>query len=182
MMRTNRQRRIGIVTLACGWALSAAGCSGLSTADSAPTDSSDGLRRYPLSTLPTSTVKVNQTTFRVWLAQDFDAARPGIVQEGLMHVRPHEMADDQGMLFVFSNEREHGFWMLNTITPLDIAFARQDGTIVQTWEMAPETLRHYPSVEPAMFALEVKQGTFAQLGIGAGDVIEIPLDVFDTQP
>jgi len=135
---------------------------------------SDAQRRFPLDSLLTASVTIKEHVFRVWLAQDFDPKRDGVVQEGLMHVPPEEIADDQGMLFVFSDERIRGFWMLNTITPLDIAFARLNGTIVKIWQMPPLTLRTFSSIEPAMFALEVKQGTFARLGIAEGDTMEIP--------
>lgn len=166
-----------LVALACG----CAGCNG--TAVTGAVDdgqSSAAYRTYPLDTLPQSTVTIDEHTFRVWLARDFDDERPGIVSEGLMFVRSSEMADDQGMLFVFDDERLRGFWMRNTVTPLDIAFARFDGTIVKIWQMPPLTLETFSSIEPAMYALEVKQGTFAQLGIKEGDQLEVPLSVFDT--
>lgn len=137
---------------------------------------SDAARRYPLDALPTATVVVGDHTLRVWLARELDAQRPGVVEEGLMHVPADEIADDQGMLFVFANEQIRGFWMRNTITALDIAFARADGTIVKTWQMPPLTLRTFSSIEPAMFALELKAGTLARLNVREGDRLEIPLD------
>lgn len=137
---------------------------------------SDAVRTYPLDSLPTATVTVGEHTLRVWLARELDTRRPGVVEEGLMHVPADEIADDQGMLFVFANEQVRGFWMRNTITALDIAFARADGTIVKTWQMPPLTLRTFSSVEPAMFALELKAGTLARLNVREGDRLEIPLD------
>jgi len=68
--------------------------------------------------------------------------------------------------------------MRNTITALDIAFARRDGTIVAIHTMPPLTLRTFSSFEPAMFALEVKAGTFERLGVVEGDVMVIPDSVF----
>jgi hypothetical protein len=152
-------------------------------ASSAPTSrrASDAKRTYPLDSLPVSSVTINGHVLRVWLARELDPQRPDVVQEGLMHVPAEEIADDQGMLFVFSDERVRGFWMLNTITPLDIAFARANGTIVQTHQMPPRTLRTFSSVEPAMFALETKQGTFDRLGIRVGDRMEIPSEVFGSE-
>jgi uncharacterized membrane protein (UPF0127 family) len=144
--------------------------------------SSDTLRRHDLDTLATSTVTIGKHVFRVWLAQDFDRERPGVVQEGLMHVPPEEIADDQGMLFVFRDERIRSFWMLNTITPLDIAYARSDGTIVTIRQMPAQTIRSFGSIEPAMFALEVKHGTFERLGIAEGDTMVIPAEVIEMSP
>ncbi|MBK9120073.1 MAG: DUF192 domain-containing protein [Phycisphaerales bacterium] len=143
-------------------------------APTAPRRVSDDRRVYPLDSLPTTSVQIGEHTFRAWLARDGDRQRPGIIQEGLMYVPTEEIEDDQGMLFVFSNERVLGFWMRNTIAPLDIAFARANGRIVKIWQMPPLTLQNFSSVEPALFALEVKQGTFERLGIREGDTLTVP--------
>lgn len=138
---------------------------------------SDSVRTHPLDSLHTAEIGIGGVTFRVWLA-----LTPTEIQEGLMHVPAAEIPDDGGMLFVFPDEQPRSFWMLNTIAPLDIAFARADGTIVTIWQMPPQTLQSFPSIEPAMFALETKQGTFERLGIKEGDVIGIPAEVFKLLP
>jgi len=139
--------------------------------------SSAARRRFPLDTLATATVTVNDHVLRVWVVNT-----PEQREEGLMFVPASEIADDQGMLFVFPDERYLGFWMKNTITPLDIAFARMDGTIVTIHTMPPLTLETFPATEPAMFALEMKAGSFARLGIREGDRLLIPDDVFKLAP
>lgn len=150
------------------------GCIGASTGDDDLTAASSIERRsFPLDTLDTSTVSVKDQTFRVWVADT-----PAVRTEGLMHVPESEIADDQGMLFIFGYEQYLGFWMRNTVTSLDIAFARLDGTIVATHTMPPLTLQTFPSYEPAIFALEVKAGTFARLGIEAGDRLDVPDELF----
>jgi uncharacterized protein len=176
----------------CGAAIWIGGCTGCSSTDATTGRSttggtttgraSDALRRYPLDTLPTTTVQVDGHSFRAWLADESDLHRPGVVNEGLMFVPTSEIADDQGMLFVFPEEQIRSFWMKNTVAPLDIAFARMNGTIVKIWQMPPQTLQTFSSIEPAMFALELKQGTFAQLGIHEGDRLEIPVQVAGVQP
>ncbi|MFQ5806024.1 MAG: DUF192 domain-containing protein [Phycisphaerae bacterium] len=153
------------------------GCIGSSGGESGDGASSATRRQFPLESLPTSTVNINEHTFRVWLV-----TTPEQREEGLMFVPENEIADDQGMLFVFPDERYQGFWMKNTITPLDVAFARMNGTIVAVHTMPPLTLRTFPSLEPAMFALEVKAGTFDRLGVREGDRLDIPDDVFKTTP
>lgn len=134
--------------------------------------SSDASRQFPLSTLKTATVAINAHEIDVWLA-----TTPATQREGLMYVTESEL-DDRGMLFVFSDEQVRGFWMKNTITSLDIAFARMDGTIVAIHTMPPLTLQTFSSIEPAMFALEVRAGRLAELGVKVGDHIEIPRSVF----
>ncbi len=135
------------------------------------------LRKFPLDTLATSTVTIDDDTFRVWLALTSDQT-----QEGLMYVPAEDIAADQGMLFVFDRDGFRAFWMKNRVTPLDIAFIRSDGTIVKTHTMPALTLQTFPSIEPARFALEVKAGTFVKLGIRAGDRVDIPADVFKATP
>ncbi|MCA9243811.1 MAG: DUF192 domain-containing protein [Phycisphaerales bacterium] len=160
--------RLVVVSVAC---VLLGGCIGGTTGN---TGSSDALRTYPLSTLDIAEIKANDQTLRVWLMRD-DNQR----QEGLMWVRDTEISDEQGMLFVFPDERVRGFWMKDTITPLDIAFARFDGEIVMTHQMPPLTLNTFPSVEPAMFALEMKAGAFEKLGIEVGDHLDIPASVLN---
>jgi uncharacterized membrane protein (UPF0127 family) len=186
MTHTTAARRGGLLlALALALALAAGGCirTGDGGGRTAPGDpnsrASDAAREFPLDSLPTATVTIGQHTLRVWLAEEGDPERPGVVQEGMMHVASAEIGDDHGMLFVFPDERLRGFWMKNTIAPLDIAFARMNGTIVMIWQMPPLTLRTFSSIEPAMFALEVKQGTFARLGVQEGDRIEIPPELLD---
>lgn len=151
------------------------GCIGGFGDDSAA--SSDARRQFPLHTLTTSEVTINDHVFRTWVV-----GTSAQVSEGLMFVHESEIADDQGMLFVFPDEAVRGFWMKNTITPLDIAFARFDGTITAIHTMPPLTLRIFSSIEPAMFALEVKAGTFERLEIAEGDRIRVPQDVFKVLP
>lgn len=155
--------------------LGAAGCLRTSSGGS-PNGDPASLRQYPLDTLPTTTVAVDGKPIRAWIAHELDPKRPNVMQEGLMHVPADQIADDQGMLFIFREERVRGFWMLNTIAPLDIAYARFDGTIVAIRQMAPESLQSYSSIQPAIFALEVKQGTLARLGVEVGDRLDIPTD------
>ncbi len=124
--------------------------------------------------MDTAELTIEDNAFHVWLAQTEDER-----QTGLMNVEQHELdpLDDgthRGMLFLFEEERPLSFWMRNTIIPLDIAYIRTDGTIVKTYTMAPLETRTYPSLEPAIYALEVRAGLFADLGIVTGDHVEIP--------
>lgn len=152
--------------------ISGLGCIGTSAGEA--DESAGRVRRvFPLNTLPTTTITVNENAIRAWLVTGPDER-----EEGLMWVIANEIADDQGMLFVFPDEAYRGFWMKNTVTPLDIAFARMNGVIVATHTMPPLTLQTFPSIEPAMFALEMKAGSFDRLGVRVGDRLDIPDDVF----
>ena len=134
-------------------------------------------RQFPLSSLQTGSVTADGHAFRVWLA-----TTTAQQSEGLMYVPADQIADDQGMLFIFPDDSYLSFWMKNTITPLDIAFVRGDGEIVKIWTMPALTLQTFPSLEPARFALEVKAGTFGMLGIKEGDTLDVPAALLKPAP
>lgn len=89
---------------------------------------------------------------------------------GLMH--RFSMPADHGMLFVFPAPRPQSFWMRNTFIPLSIAFIDTSGRIVNIEDMAPQDDRSTWSAGPALYALEMKKGWFAQKGIRPGAKVE----------
>lgn len=100
--------------------------------------------------------------FDVYLAESYEQQ-----VRGLMHVR--SLPDTSGMLFVYQDERLHSMWMKNTFIPLDIAFARSDGTIVTiARETEPLSLRSIGSGEPVSYVLELNAGISDRLSIEAG--------------
>lgn len=98
---------------------------------------------------------------------------------GLMH-RKH-LAADAGMLFVFPAKRagNSGFWMYNTLIPLDIAFLDRDGVIVRVLTMAPcphhrpGQCRSYRPDAPYWRAVEMNAGFFEQHRLREGDQLLI---------
>jgi uncharacterized membrane protein (UPF0127 family) len=92
-------------------------------------------------------------------------------EHGLMF-RPR-LSEDDGMLFVYAEESPHRFWMGNTLIPLDIAFFRADGTLLNVNEtpMYPDP-RHPParyatsdSAGPCQYVLEMNLGWFQKRGL-----------------
>lgn len=84
-------------------------------------------------------------------------ATPPTIQRGLMF-RQH-LPLDAGMLFLMEEERDHTFYMRNTLIPLDMIFIGRDMTIagiVENAEPKTETLRQVG--KPSLYVLEVNGG------------------------
>ena len=90
-------------------------------------------------------------------------------RRGLMFRR--SLAGDHGMIFPFDPPREVGFWMKNTVIPLDIIYIRADRTIARITHAKALDLTPLPSGEPVAAILEIRSGRAAELGIREGDVV-----------
>ncbi len=87
---------------------------------------------------------------------------------GLMHRA--SLADEAGMLFLFDETAEHGFWMKDTLIPLDMIFIGDDGRIVGVVERAAPRSTESRSVgAPSRYVLEVNGGWTRARGVKAGD-------------
>jgi uncharacterized membrane protein (UPF0127 family) len=100
------------------------------------------------------------------------ARTPMQTQTGMMFRR--EMAQHEGMLFVFDGLERRCFWMKNTLLPLSIAFIADDGRVVSLADMQPQSEESHCSAEPVRFALEMNQGWFAKRGIKPGFKLKGP--------
>lgn len=98
------------------------------------------------------------------------AASPAEQEQGLMFRR--SLAPDRGMIFPYDPPQEVGFWMKNTLIPLDMVFIRADGTIARIAHATPLSLDTVPSGEPVAAVLEIAGGRAAELGIREGDKVE----------
>lgn len=165
-----------------------AACSGDGTASTERTASSDGTAAAVASVasvagtdrgdgvLPegftAATVRITEADGSVcevcvWLADVADERA-----RGLMGVT--DLGAAAGMLFVFESPTASSFYMLDTPTPLSIAWFGADGEHVGSSDMRPcletpadDCERYGPGVE-YVTALEVFSGGLADLGIGAG--------------
>ena len=98
------------------------------------------------------------------------ATTPDQRSTGLMH--RFSLRPDHGMLFVFERPERLSFWMRNTFIPLSIAFIGADGRIVNIEDMVPQTETSHWSRGPALYALEMRKGWFAERGIREGHAVE----------
>ena len=95
-------------------------------------------------------------------------------QLGLMNRR--SLGAKAGMIFQYDSPSEGGFWMKNTLIPLDIAFYNVRGRIVRILRMEPckrDPCKIYSPEAAYRGALEVNAGSFARWKVKRGDLIRV---------
>lgn len=137
--------------------------SGSTTAEGNPN------RVFQLKDLTTALLKVNGHELKVWLMDT-----PGKREEGMMWLHDNEVKEDEGMLFVFTGEQDtsNGFWMQNTVLPLDIIYADKTRKVLNIAEGQPFDTTNLKASAPYMYVLELKMGTAKNLGIKSGNMLE----------
>ena len=93
-------------------------------------------------------------------------------EHGLMGRK--DLGPRDGMIFVFERDDHLAFWMKDTPTPLSIAFLSAGGKVLQIDDMQPFSTAIIQSRISARYALEMRQGSFATLGIREGDLFSFP--------
>lgn len=90
--------------------------------------------------------------------------------QGLMYRT--ELAENQGMLFIFPNEGIQSFYMKNTVLSLDMIFINSDLEIVTIHKKTePYSEESKPSTKPAQYVLETIAGYTDKYNIKVGDKI-----------
>lgn len=83
-----------------------------------------------------------------------------------------EIADNEGMLFIFARPHQAAFYMRNTLVALSCAYIDSEGVILEIHDLKPldETPVEAASAR-VQYVLETKQGWFAKNNIGLSTVI-----------
>lgn len=74
-------------------------------------------------------------------------------EKGLMYCK--KMEKDQGLFFIFNDDRQRFFWMKNTTIELAVIFIDRDFNVVAVRRGVPLSKTTLPSVRPVRFVLEV---------------------------
>jgi len=114
----------------------------------------------------------HDTPMQVEIADTFDSRA-----RGLMH--RESLGEHQGMWFKYTEMRPatSGFWMYNTLLPLDIAYVDDQQRVVRILQMQPcksAQASQCPSYRPGtayMGAVEMNLGYFEKYGIEVGDTL-----------
>ncbi|EDM71864.1 hypothetical protein RAZWK3B_17138 [Roseobacter sp. AzwK-3b] len=109
-----------------------------------------------------------EARFSVEVADD-DAERA----QGLMN--RESMPRSAGMLFVYPAPKRVGFWMKNTLIPLDIIFMDNTGMVQHVHHQAqPGDLRPKFGGDNIQYVLEINGGLSRQMGIARGTQLRHP--------
>ena len=125
---------------------------------------SDGVKDAPVQDL--MTMKIGGVTAHVHLA-----LTAGEREHGFMFWP--RLSSDDGMLFCYDYEGPRGYWMKNTLIPLDIAFFGKDGTFFNVNETPTYPNPRQPpaghatsnSTGQAQYVLEMNLGWFKRHGL-----------------
>lgn len=86
-----------------------------------------------------------------------------------------DLAQGQGMVFVFQKEAPRSFWMKNTPLSLDILFFDSEGQFINghyhTVPFSKDSLR---SDRPAQYAVEILAGEAKRLGLSEKTILKLP--------
>lgn len=96
-------------------------------------------------------------------------------ETGLMY--RESLEESQGMLFIFEEEKERGFYMKNTYIPLDLIFLDGNNKIVSIQENAePHSEKTIPSEASAQYVLEINAGLVNEWNLQVGDSLILNRD------
>jgi uncharacterized protein len=126
------------------------------------------------------TVELGGRLFELELALTDEARTQGLMYRD-------EIAENGGMIFVYPPVEPFpaviNFWMKNCLVPIDVIFLNPKGIITAIHEMQPpdpgmhdDALIRYSSKLPAQFAIELRGGMAAELGLTTGNRIELPME------
>jgi len=155
------RRRVAVLAVA----LSLVACGG----SAAPGPALTSARGLPLGDV------VVQRGSHVLVRLTVEVADNGASQEkGLMGVR--HLGADQGEAFVFASATSAGFWMKDTLIPLDIAFVDSRGAVVDVQQMVPcaaDPCTVYYAAQPYVLAVETAAGVLTRAGVKPADTLQL---------
>ena len=106
-------------------------------------------------------ITIGNKSYQVSLAETEEEQMKGL--QGV-----HTLPEDEGVLFVFEESGDVGFWMKDTLIPLDIIYINDDDEVIAVEQGVPgdETILEHSDVK---YVLEVNKDS----GIKIGDELDI---------
>ena len=116
-----------------------------------------------------SYVEINKNRIRVEVADSYEEQTTGLMYRDSLNRKT-------GMLFIFDSSDVLGFWMKNTLIPLDMIFIDKNLKIVGIQNAVPcnaDPCRLYSSGKPSKYVLEINGGFAAKNNVKIGDTIKL---------
>ena len=134
-------------------------------------------RVYQLDTLKKVDLSLKGHPIHAWVMDD-----SGKQEEGMMFLEDKDVKPDEGMLFAFDavqpknrpNGEPSGFWMHNTLIPLDIVYLSPQNKVIRIAEGKVKDDTNLPATADYRNVIELKAGTAAKDGLKPGDTVSIP--------
>ena len=118
-------------------------------------------------------VLIKETEYNLEIAGSEESRRIGLMNR-------KNMPELEGMLFVFEQPDIHGFWMKNTLIPLDMVWINDKGVVVYIYENAKPCSNFVTAVcqsiiptKIAKYVIELNAGQVKKLGLSAGGFIQL---------
>ncbi|EDY84772.1 hypothetical protein VDG1235_4405 [Verrucomicrobiia bacterium DG1235] len=112
-------------------------------------------------------LSLGDKTLTIELALTQSEQRKGLMgREGI--------ADDHGMLFVYTSPQRMSYWMKNVDFPIDIGFFTADGVLREVYPMYPQdTLARKSIRDDMLYALETRYQWFSENKIRPGAKLDV---------
>lgn len=114
--------------------------------------------------MKSETIEINDKKYRVKVAENQEERT-----KGLQGVK--ELPNNEGMLFIFDKPQTVGFWMKDTLIPLDIIFINEDMEVISTYKGEPGNTDIVQD-DDVKYVLELNVNS----GIKEGDELDIEDD------
>lgn len=110
-------------------------------------------------------------TMKLWMGVHEIEAELALTEQQRMDGMMHRtnMGTMEGMLFVFNRATSQGFWMKNTVIPLDAAYIDPEGVIREIYPLEPLNETPVDSKSSNIqYVLEMNQGWFSNHNVRVG--------------
>ena len=156
-------------------------CNGQGTAGQGSAVATPPVTSSTAQVVPKGNPQPKLPTVKLWVGTNQVSAEIAStliqIQTGMMFRT--NMAEMEGMLFVFPQPQQVAFYMRNTLIPLSCAYIDREGTILETFEMQPLNETAIPSrSHEVQYVLEMRQGWFDRHGIKPGVVVSTERGTF----
>ncbi|HZX14659.1 MAG TPA: DUF192 domain-containing protein [Thermodesulfobacteriota bacterium] len=116
-------------------------------------------------------VQINGVRVNIEIADNFEERAKGLMFRD-------RLPENTGMLFVFENEGNYPFWMMNMRFSLDMIWIDSDGKVVYVAKDVPPCSLSCRAIDPnnnAKYVLEVDAGFADKYGVVEGSFVRIVL-------